>query len=81
MMDQSSQDDTCSTICASISSAGDRETGTLTPPGYDYSVVLVSIGDAPVAQLFDIGPVRVPDSFHLKLGVAGGTTVHPATRL
>lgn len=47
-----------------------------TPPaGYGGSVDLVAIGSTPVAQLFDIGIVQVPDGFHLKLGTADTTTV------
>jgi hypothetical protein len=47
-----------------------------TPPaGYGTSVDLVAIGNTPAAKLFDVGIVQVPDSFHLKLGTAGSTTV------
>jgi hypothetical protein len=35
----------------------------------------VAIGNTPAAKLFDVGIVQVPDSFHLKLGTAGSTTV------
>jgi hypothetical protein len=49
--------------------------GTRPPPGFGGSVDLVAIGNTPAAQLFDAGPVQVPDSFHLKLGTAGTTTV------
>jgi hypothetical protein len=45
------------------------------PAGFGGSIDLVAIGNTPVAQLFDAGPVQVPDSFHLKLGAAGTTTV------
>jgi hypothetical protein len=48
--------------------------GVRPPAGYGGSVDLVAIGGAPAAQLFDAGPVQVPDSFHLKLGSAGTTT-------
>jgi hypothetical protein len=45
------------------------------PAGYGGSVDLVAIASTPASQLFDAGPVQVPDSFHLKLGTAGSTTV------
>lgn len=49
--------------------------GTKPPAGYGGSVDLVAIGNTPVSQVFAVGPVQVPDSFHLKLGTAGATTV------
>jgi hypothetical protein len=53
--------------------------GTLPPPGYGRSVDLVVFGGGtPVAQSFDVGPVQVPDSFHLKLGTTVNTTVQLA---
>jgi hypothetical protein len=48
------------------------------PAGFGGSVDLIAIGNTPAAQTFDIGPVQVPDSFHLKLGTAGATTVQLA---
>jgi hypothetical protein len=45
------------------------------PPGYGGSVDLVAIANTPVEKTFDIGPVQVPEAFHLKLGAAGTTTV------
>ncbi|HYM06714.1 MAG TPA: hypothetical protein VEU11_09155, partial [Terriglobales bacterium] len=49
--------------------------GTQPPPGYGGSVDFVVFGGTPEAQLFDAAPVQVPDSFHLKLGTVGATTV------
>jgi hypothetical protein len=46
------------------------------PAGYGGSVDLIAIGNTPVAQTFDAAPVQVPESFHLKLGSAGSTTVN-----
>jgi hypothetical protein len=48
------------------------------PAGYGGSVNFVVIGNTPVAQLFNVGIVQVPDGFHLKLGKAGTTTVQLA---
>jgi hypothetical protein len=48
------------------------------PAGYGTSVDLVAIGSTPATQLFDVGIVQVPDSFHLKLGTVGTTTVRLA---
>jgi hypothetical protein len=52
--------------------------GNTPPAGYGGSVDLVAIGAAPVAQLFNIGAVQVPDNFHLKLGSTDHTTVRLA---
>src|SRR5260370_10527980 len=49
--------------------------GTQPPPGYGGSVDLVVFGNTSVTQIFPIGPVQVPNGFHLKLGTAGATTV------
>jgi hypothetical protein len=48
--------------------------GTSPPPGYGGSLDFVVTGNTPVAQLFPIGVVQVPDSFHLKMGRARDTT-------
>ena len=50
-------------------------TGTKPPPGYGGSVDFVVFGGTPMAQVFDVGVVQVPDDFHLKLGTVGTTSV------
>jgi hypothetical protein len=56
-------------------------TGTQAPPGYGGSVDLVVTGGngspgSPVTSTFPIGPIQVPEGFHLKIGTAGaGTSV------
>jgi hypothetical protein len=49
--------------------------GTPPPPGYGGSVNLVVFGNAPVSQASNLGPTQIPNSFHLKMGSAGATTV------
>ena len=49
--------------------------GTPPPPGYGGSINLDVPGDAPVSLSFDLGPVQIPEGFHLKKGDVGATTV------
>ncbi|HEX4770647.1 MAG TPA: hypothetical protein VH351_07450 [Bryobacteraceae bacterium] len=49
-------------------------TGT-TPPGYGGSVEVDFHGNAPISQSFALGPVQIPEGFHLKSGAATGTRV------
>lgn len=51
------------------------DVNTVPPPGYGGSIDLAAIGNTPVSQSFNAGPIQVPDAFHLKTGTAGGTTV------
>jgi hypothetical protein len=50
-------------------------TGQAPPPGYGGSVDVVLLGNAPVTQSFNLGPLQIPAGFHLKLGTVGGTQV------
>jgi len=47
---------------------------TVPPPGYGGSVDFDILGGVPGEKTFDVGPVQVPDRFHLKAGTAAPAT-------
>lgn len=50
-------------------------TGQSPPAGYGGSVDMTVTGGAPVQQSFDLDPLQIPESLHLKSGTAGATTL------